>query len=148
MARSAGLRLTIFYPLFGAGRLNQDFSTAESLNPGLKTVEQWAGLKTATWSAFAGFALVSFYGGWGLARSVRWFAVRRAIAALWIGGPLSHVVLGWVVPIVTLRSIEGFKANDTIAPLMLSLSRSVLAATLWTAYLLRSRRVRNTYQDT
>lgn len=137
--------LLVLGPLMGAGRINADFMSAESQNPGLKTVGQWTNFRAVTWAAFLGFAAVSAYAGWGLARGQHWSVVRRAKIGLWIAGPLSNVVLGVVVPVATLGSTPGFDAGAIVVPFVGAFLTSVIAATVWTAYLSKSKRVRATY---
>ncbi len=132
-------------PLIGAGRINVDFTTAENQNPALKTVNEWANFKAATWSAFLGFSVVSAYAGWGLMRGRRWSVVQRARISLWVIGPVANVVLGLLVPFATLRSAQGFEADELVVPFIGAFISSLIFAAVWTAYLSKSRRVRTTY---
>ena len=135
-------------PVFAAGRIHLDFMSAEAETPLLSFLPEWGNLKIATWLAFLGFAAISFYAGWGLAKGRSWFAVRRAMIALWITGPGSNLVLGAVVPLVTMGSLPGFDVVEHLDPLIGAFVRSVIVVTLWTVYLGQSKRVRATYAKT
>lgn len=69
-----------------------------------------------------------------------WKTVRICIAALWLL-PIVVTVLDTLV--VTL--IGGVSAGPLIAQMMPDMFRALVYATIWTAYLLRSVRVANTY---
>jgi hypothetical protein len=136
--------LVVGFPLLGAGGINDGFLAAEAQTPELKALQPWVALKWATWSAFGAFALVSVYAGWGLARTTKWVAVRRAIVALWLIGPVSNITLNTVVPMITLGSLQSDAAEAFATTLLPALVTSLIAGG-WTAYLLRSRRVRSIY---
>jgi len=69
-----------------------------------------------------------------------WQTVRICIAALWLL-PIAVTVLETLV--VTL--IGGVSAGPLIAQMMPDMIRAAVYATIWSAYLLRSVRVANTY---
>lgn len=128
------------FPLLGAGRINADILSAEREYPALVASPEWASFKAATWWAFLPFAALSAYVGWGLRNSRDWSAVKRARVVIWLIGPLCTLVLQWLVPAVTLPS-----AQDTAGEAVLPMMTSAIYATIWTAYLSNSKRVRNTY---
>lgn len=126
-------------PLLGAGRIAGNIFTAEQQFPALKASEQWGTYTSATWLIFLAAAAASVYGGWGLLRGKDWSVVSRAKLILWISGPAASLVLGVLVPKMTL----GEWGVD--AKIVVGLIASVIATAIWTAYLSRSKRVRNTY---
>ena len=75
-----------------------------------------------------------------MAKGRDWLVVRRAKAILWIAGPGFLIVQGIIIPIMIFgktvaddpKFIGGFLA-------------SIIATSIWTAYLSKSKRVRNTY---
>ena len=131
--------MTVLGPLSGIGGIHDDFRLTESQYPALASLEEWAAFKSATWLTFLCVAAVSFYGGWGLASGNNWSVVKRAKAILWVTGPVALIVMGMLIPIMTF----GADAVDPrFIPLLIA---SAAAAGIWTAYLSRSKRVRNTY---
>ena len=126
-------------PLLGAGRINADFLSSESEYPNLVFDPRWIALKRASWGTFLLICATSIYGGWGLARGYGWEMVTRAKYAIWLAGPVGSFVLGVFVPGFT------FGLWATNAQFVGGFIGSVLAATIWTAYLSKSKRVRNTY---
>lgn len=126
-------------PLMGAGRINSDFLTIEDKAPNLKTAVEWVQYKSVTRWSFFFFSCLSFYGGLGLLRQRKAAAVSRAIVILWVVGPLASLVLGIFIPHLVL----GRSALDS--NFIGTLIASVLGATIWSAYLVKSKRVKATY---
>ncbi len=131
--------LLVMGPLAGATQMLVGIPAAESENPALSTMPAWTFFKSVMWSAHLIIAAISVYAGWGLARGTSWRVVRRAKVALWVVGPVAIIVLGAVVPLVTLGHIE---AATGLLP---ELVRSSMIALVWTLYLSKSKRVRATY---
>jgi hypothetical protein len=132
--------MMVLGPLLGAGRINADILMAELQYPDIKSLEQWKTYKAVTWWIFFVLASISFYGGWGLARGNDKAVVSRAKAILWITGPGASLVLEVVVPIMVFGESH---AGD--AQFVGAFIASVIAAAIWTTYLAKSKRVRNTY---
>lgn len=132
--------MLVLGPFIGAIRIGADLLAAEHQYPTLESLPQWEAFKAAMWCAEAAIAVLSVYAGWGLLRETRWSAVRRAMLVLWLTGPVGVMVMGFIVPLLTLGE------SSAREPLFVSsLFASVLGAGVWTAYLATSRRVRNTY---
>jgi uncharacterized membrane protein len=132
--------MLLFGPAIGAIRIGTDFLAAEIQYPTLESLPRWEAFKTVMWCAEAVIALLSAFAGWGLVRVRRWSAVRQAIAVLWLTGPLGAFAMGYAVPLLTLRE------SSAAQPLfIMSMLASFVGASVWTAYLLKSKRVRNTY---
>jgi hypothetical protein len=137
--------LSVVGPLGSAAGIAAGFTEAESANPALSAVGHWATYKMVTWVVFLGLAAVSVRAGWGLARGRTWRVVRRAKIALWIIGPVATLILGGVLPVAVLGSVDGYDVGSLAVPLTGALLRSVILATAWTVYLSKSKRVRATY---
>lgn len=133
------LGLIFFGPLFGASRLNLDFIQAESQFSDLIQSEDWQLFKSATWWSFLAVACLGIYAGFGLARGRKKSVVTRAQIVLWVSGPGAAIVLGLFLPLIIFGSVE-FDPQ-----FFSSLIGSSIAAAIWTMYLSRSRRVKNTY---
>jgi hypothetical protein len=134
------LGMMVLGPLLGVGRLATDLTSVERQYPQITNLEVWKTYKSVAWCAFILFAAVLFYGGWGLARGKDWSVVSRAKAILWITGPIAAIVLGLGIPIAIFGE-AAFDAPEFISGLIVS----GIAAGIWTAYLSKSKRVRNTY---
>src|SRR6267142_2527427 len=132
--------MMVLGPLLGVGRIGSELMDAERQYPALSSLDEWHTFKTVTWWTFAAIAALSFYGGWGLARGNDWSVVRRAKAILWISGPVGSLVMGVLVPLATFG-----KSNVGDAQFVGGLLAAVLTATVWTAYLSKSKRVRVTF---
>lgn len=128
-------------PLVGASRINSDLLTVEREYPQLVQVAQWASYKQWAWITFGAAALVSIFAGWRLAFTRRRGAVRLAIVALWVSGPLTAVALITALPAAVFGSFE--LTPDAAG----GLTGSFVGAVVWTAYLWKSKRVRARYVE-
>lgn len=133
--------MMVIGPLLNAGRINAEILSAENQYPALVSLNEWKTYKLATWWTFAIAAALSFYGGLGLVQDKNWTAVSKAKAILWICGPVASVALGLLVPIFAFGNAQGIGV-EFIWPLIVSL----IGASIWTAYLSNSQRVRLTYE--
>jgi hypothetical protein len=131
--------MMVLGPLLGAGRINADIMMAEHQYPDITSLQQWKTYKTVTWWIFFAVVSISFYGGLGLARGNDGAAVSRAKAILWITGPGASLVLRFLVPIMV------FGESNAGDQFMGAFIASIIAAAIWTTYLAKSKRVRNTY---
>jgi len=132
--------LTVLRPLLGVGRLSGAFSNTESKTPQLASFAPWVSYKAEIWAIFGVVALISFCTGILLFR-FKPSSVRVAILALWIIGPV-----GAVADIVAVHSsFRSDIASAMTQAMWPSINGSIIAAVIWTAYLLCSERVKNTY---
>jgi hypothetical protein len=127
-------------PLLGFGHIASEISSAERQYPAVVSLPQWGTFKLAIWSVFFAVAVLSVYGGWGLGTGKDWSVVKRAKIVLWLVGPFGNFVIGVIVPIVTLGFMPAIDSE-----LLAALIMSVIATVIWTTYLSKSKRVRNTY---
>lgn len=128
--------LTFLGPLIGLGRLSSDISGTESQYPQLLLVENWATYKNAVWVTFGLATLISIYAGSRLGWTRKRSAVKVALAALWLAGPLAATVLAVIIPSVI------FNSDAVEAQAITGILQSIIGAAVWTAYLLRSKRVK------
>jgi len=115
------------------------FDLAEAQQPALLAAAGWLSYKYAVWMVVAATALLSAAAGVGLARQRDPGVVRRAQVILWINGPVAGVFATVTIPLL----LYGRAGADAL--FYAQLVTSMLGATIWTAYLSLSRRVRNTY---
>lgn len=132
--------MMILGPLLGAGRINAEIMMAEKQYPDITSLEEWKTYKTVTWWIFFAVASISFYGGLGLSRGNDRAAVTRAKIILWITGPGASLALGILVPIMVFGESNAGDGQFVGAFIV-----SIIAAAIWTTYLAKSKRVRNTY---
>ena len=132
--------MTVISPLMGAGYLNSDFIALEKLMPDIVEIDKWIEFKRTTWLVFLLFAAISVYGGLGLAKNIEWSYVNKAILILWVSGPIGTIVIGIAVPIFVFG--DGKTVDQGIVGAVIS---SIIGASIWTAYLKLSKRVKNTY---
>ncbi|GFE62628.1 DUF2569 domain-containing protein [Geobacter sp. AOG2] len=134
--------MMLLRPLMGLGKINADFMTAERQYPNLESLGLWKTFNNATWFTFTIVTAISIYGGFGLAKGRNWKVVKQAKIILWIIGPLASIVLSVIIPKIVLGNTKTFGA-DSLSDIL----TSFLAASIWTIYLSKSKRVRNTYSN-
>lgn len=97
----------------------------------------WLINSSTFWIIFLMVAALSIYGGLRLWRDRSPAAVRTAIVILWIYSPVAAVDL------LIARAFLESRVPWPNAALTIAINLAIAA--VWTAYLMRSRRVRNTY---
>jgi len=132
--------MVVLGPLLGIGRTYGEFAAAEREYPALAQVAEWSSFKTVEWAALLFFCAISIYGGLGLATKRTPDAVSRAKLVLWFNYPISITVTAMIIPATMIP--DGGKQAAMVVP---SLFASLIAVAIWTAYLNRSMRVKNTY---
>jgi len=134
--------MMIFGPLFQLGNISNEFRDALEKYPQLAGNSQWQNYKQVSWIIFMASASISFAAGYRLWKIHRPESVRFAIIANWLVGPLQNALY-----IVFAAIIFGTRSGgDAIAQMITSVIISCISAGIWTAYLIRSVRVKNTYQ--
>ncbi len=132
--------MVVMGPLLGIGGTLGEFAAAERQYPALAQVAAWSSFKTVQWIAVLIFCAISVYGGLGLATKRTPDAVTKAKLVLWFNYPISVVVTAMIVPATMLPG-----SGKVAAMAIPSLVASLIAVAIWTAYLNRSKRVKNTY---
>ena len=135
--------LMILGPLVGLGRLFGEFSDAERQFPQLVVNTRWSNYKQASWLILAVSVAISFSAGYRLWKIHFSESVRFAIVALWLSGPFGNLLY-----LTTTVVVFGSQTMSSALPEMLGgIIGSCIAAGIWTAYLVRSVRVQNTYKS-
>jgi hypothetical protein len=128
-------------PLYGLSALMGAIEDAESNAPRLLTLSYWGNFKLTIWSAYCVFAAISISAGYRLWKNHEPQTVRFAIYAVWIIGPLSELVMGLLLPVL----FAPIRFADLAPEILGSVLGSAIYAGVWTAYLKRSQRVKNTF---
>ncbi|WAL82776.1 DUF2569 family protein [Pandoraea sp. XJJ-1] len=128
-------------PLMGAGRINTNLLDVEHQYTALDGNSLWWDYKLATWLVFALGASVSAAAGWRLFRRQAPTSVYFAKAALWVAGPCLSLALQGLGPLVLGIPASAEYWSEAAPPVV----GAFLSAIVWTLYLARSERVRNTY---
>lgn len=123
-------------PLFNIVNTISEFADAERGLPQLLAMPSWQNAKIATWIFVIVQSGFLFSAGWKLSNQFVPASVSYAQATLWIAGPLFNVSCILVV---------AFLMHVPAAPGLPAAGQSVIYALVWTLYLQKSRRVRNTY---
>jgi hypothetical protein len=143
--------LMIINPLLGFGSLSNEFHDALELFPQLENNTQLKNYKQVAWLILAALASTSFAAGYRLWKIHCPESVSFAILAIWLVGPLGHVLYmifigGYLDIIFTATHFSSNVRGHIIDKMFTDTIFSVMAAGIWTAYLMRSVRVKNTYK--
>ena len=130
------LWMVLLRPLAGAIMWKR-MHAAGSTDPSLPTNSTWLINTSVFWVMILGVATLSIYGGLRLWRDRTPGAISAAILILWISSPIAAVAL-----LISEAYLKGGVAPSNAAS-TLGINFAVAAA--WTAYLKRSKRVRETY---
>lgn len=133
--------LIFISPLRNIGETISAISDAEKTYPGLLYIRRWMNYKAVLWVIVGLAVLVSVGAGIRLRFLHKPQSVTLAIGALWFCGPISFclvVIANFLL--LDLPIADQFDASLTGTSIAI-----FIMAGVWTAYLKRSRRVRNTY---
>gem|GEM_PF-1485164 len=134
--------MLVIGPLLSALRLAGEFTITEAEYPILLTSSDWASFKLAEWLTLLFFCAISIYGGVGLWKKRTPDVVANAKLVLWFNAPISVVATNIIIPAMMMPM-----AKDNFVKVIPALLASLIVAGIWTAYLNRSKRVRNTYGE-
>lgn len=111
-------------------------------DPSISTAfgDAWGPMITIEWLITAAQIGAFWFVAWRLNSVHEWQSVRVAIAGIWVV-PL----VGYVLELAAASFIGGFALGDILPGALPDLGRSIIFGGIWTAYLLRSERVANTY---
>jgi len=127
------ITLLVLSPILSIGSTSTDIHLAESMAPNLLTLPEWDKYKTVIWSMTLICCGASFAAGWNLLKNHTPFSVRLTIAVL------------WMIPLASAFVAKVAAASLLNLNINFPLGAPILGAMIWTAYLLSSKRVKNTY---
>jgi len=100
----------------------------------------WPSIQAAEWSIIGAALLVHAFITWRLLRVQRWSSVRITIVLIW----LLAAGVTWI-ELVAVSMIAQLPLAALADGIVLEMARPFIFCLIWTAYLLRSERVANTY---
>lgn len=140
--------MMVIGPFMGAGAIANTISEIEKEHSQIIDISQWKTYKTATWLIFVIGAGACFYGGLKLITTKTQTTIKQVKIILWLSGPISIIAL-WTIPeLIAYGTITEAITNDSKNELFKGLLKSITATIIWTLYLTKSIRVKNTYKPT
>jgi Protein of unknown function (DUF2569) len=134
--------LTILGPLGGLGETSSELGKTDRMYPALLSLPAWSAFKTACWSIVIAASIVSIIAGIKLWKVHTPPSVGFAKMALWLTGPILAVAILYVLaPSILHVDLTADYFSSTAG----SVIGSAINALIWTLYLSKSRRVKNTY---
>jgi hypothetical protein len=130
--------LCFLHPLVSGYRAVQNFAAAERNTASLAALDSWVSYKQAVWGVLIVVSTIRFIAGLALFLSRRHSAVRLAIVVLWLC-PLISTLSDALLRYYYFG--QGADAASVVSQLLVGW----FWAGVWSAYLLRSVRVHNTY---
>ena len=139
--------MVVLGPLLNIGSVYVHFAATEREYPALAQVAEWSSFKTVEWVTIFIFCAISIYGGLGLATKRTPDAVSKAKLVLWFNYPISLIVTTMIIPVTIIPGIwaQAETAVEFLAKTAVLFLASLIGLAIWTAYLNRSKRVKNTY---
>lgn len=135
------IAMCLLGPLKVIGETTANIAAAEKDSPYLLALSDWATYKQASWVLVMIVCAILFFGGWRLWKIHCRRSVYLAIASLWTAN-IAVFVGDYVIASAVFGQAVADAAGNDIAP---EIIKALTASTVWTAYLLLSRRVENTY---
>jgi hypothetical protein len=133
--------IAVVSPGYAAIRTYTDLYTGAMA--GLGDVPIIASIRNLSWATVAFAALVGWFVAWRLLAVHNWMSVRLAIAGIWLGSVgtivLQYVGATWFLGIPGDMLLSSAEPQEYIRPFIFGI--------VWTAYLLKSERVANTYRN-
>lgn len=141
--------LMVVVPLVSIAWLMSHLAIMKHLYPSLVGTSGWDQYLLWMWLAVGGAAGLSIYASLRLLDGKTARDVEAVCTMLWVIGPVAAIVIHGLIPYL-MHSAELLKFDyigPTGAPLIAPIIGGTLFSLVWTSYLNRSRRVRNTYRQ-
>ncbi|AZY49657.1 DUF2569 domain-containing protein [Bordetella avium] len=133
--------LMLFSPLRNIASTAIELNEAEKQYPELLSIAKWSTYKITMWCIVLTSVALNLFAGQRLRKHHAPDSVTLAIKALWFSGPFCQILVALAGIFILEVSIPTYLDTGAMGPFL----SSILGAILWTAYLKKSRRVRNTY---
>ena len=138
------LGFTFFGPLNSVAVSYTNISASEENYPALLSNESWRSFRALGWISIAVFCVYSIVVGFRLAILRTPEVVGQAKLALWMIGPFAVLVLNFFWPAVALDSAVQYPIHGPGFAIGQLIGGSFMAL-IWTLYLSKSKRVKDTY---
>lgn len=135
--------LVFISPLYAVVSLYGDFTSQEMNMPGLEAIPLWGHLKGYYWINLICSIVLLWIAGYRLVKRLEWKSVKLSILVIWLTGPVSAIVTAFYFYLMFPPFFD-MAINDIVTDFIKSFSYPFI----WTCYLLKSKRVRNTYIKT
>ena len=136
--------LIVLGPLRSVTSTINNISNAESANSALLTNQLWLNYKAAVWVIWGIATTVSIGAGYCLYRIHLPSSVRFAIISLWVIGPGALIADSAALYLAIFRPLNRPLDSGELLGMLVG---SLVVSGIWTAYLLKSVRVKNTYRS-
>lgn len=139
--------LMVAVPVFNVAWIFSHFAILKHLYPSLVGSPGWQEYQFWMWLAVASSSVLSIGASMRLLNGKSWEDVERVSTIIWVIGPCSAVVVHALIPF-WMHSAEKLMYDYiglTGAPLIGAILGGGLFSLIWTSYLYKSTRVRNTY---
>lgn len=134
--------ISVFAPLSQLGKVSSIIRESEEKLPFLKDSMDWSNLVSITWM-LAGIYTVAFcYAGIILRSEFRKETVDKVVAIMWVCGPVLSIAMNSVNNYYYYKIDPDFIASEGFYGQLIG---TIILAAIWTAYLVQSKRVRNSY---
>lgn len=127
-------------PLVGSGRMMSDLTQAEVLYPALPELDVWKTYKIVAWILQAIAVALSIYAGRLLLAKRSQDTKQKVIMLLWASGPVMALVA-----MIAPAFVMGMDAMPSFGEVAVPVLSASVSALVWTLYIKKSKRVRNTY---
>lgn len=135
--------LLVLAPLTILGQASNGIRVVEELYPHIAGLQKWTSMKNTMWLFSVFQAIALFSAGLLLLITRLKSTIPRVILLMWVGGPVTSVV---GILAISYQSVQSFSLLSKPSSVG-DLAGSILGILLWTMYLKRSRRVKNTYVE-
>ena len=136
--------LMIFGPMKSIGSIMKEISSSERQYPQLLENIEWGNYKISLFISGLFFVGLSIFTGWKLLRVPLFSSVRLARKTIWIIGPLATLCNIIILPFLVFG--QKVLDNNVLSEFFGAIFMSLIAATLWTMYLTKSKKVKQFYR--
>lgn len=133
--------MCILGPLIAIGETSSNLHAAERESAHLANLPLWVNYKQAMWRLIALICGILIFGGWSLWKHYQSSSVYIAITCLWVANIIAVVGDYAITSSILGADIAASSTNEYVGMTI----RALVAPTVWTLYLLNSKRVQNTY---
>ena len=121
--------------------LNAGFALFQTVTAPSLMGDQWSAIRTIYMIGNGSIIVIAWFITWRLLRVRTWQSVRIAVAGLCVVAIFPHAF-----EIIAGSVVTGASIGSLVAGWGYRLFQPLIYSTIWTAYLLRSERVANTYE--